>query len=1283
MNNAQLEEQDVAMNTQEENREAEAHDLVVVGSSAGGVEALSILVSTLPPDFPAPIVLAQHLDPTRPSTLDVILQRRSALPVVKVNTLAALENGKIYVIPSNRHVSINDHHVEVVEDRGRRPRPSVDLLLSTAAQVYGERLIAVILTGSGSDGAAGAVDVKNAGGMVVVQEPQSARYPSMPLALPPTVVDFEEKIEHIGPLLYDLLTGVSIAQSEDRTEDALRLILDQVSHQANIDFRAYKTSTILRRIGRRMTVTHMLTIREYAESLRNNPEEIAELVKAFLINVTQFFRDAEAFTYLRKEILPILIERARERDRTLRFWTAGCATGEESYSLAMLLADMLGSDLPGWSVKIFATDLDEAAINFARRGLYSENLLKGVPQEYQERFLERVEQGYRISKTLRQMVIFGQQDLSHSAPFPRIDMVMCRNVLIYFTPALQDYVLSQFAFSLNADGYLFLGKAETVRPMQQHYEVVNKHWKVYRCVAGILPTVRRQNPPNLTIRPSEGRTMNRQNRSVSKAHNEQELTSSPVEIGQLRRFNELLLRFLPIGVAVIDRSYHILTVNGTARRLFGLLDVTPEQDFLHSVHGIPYSTLRNAIDAVFREHSTVSLPEVELQVEIGGNGRFINVSIALMQIEEGSQEYAAISVTDVTEQVQTRRQIESVQVEQAQLMNELGAANKRYSDMNKELMDTNEELQVSNEELMLTHEELQASIEEFETTNEELQATNEELETNNEEMQATNEELETTNEELRARTLELQETANTLDGERMRLSEVVELAPFSIFVLHGSNFIVEAYNSQQTHSIEGHVVQGHPLQDVPEIFGDVHIGMIVLRLAREVYQLDEQRTTTRMLRERREGSDGRDTSRERYFVYTLVPSHDVNGKVDGIIVYALDETEQRVRDAEQERERLKEIFDNTPLALLALYDATTAEMLMGSPRYLAMLERLYTMSPIMTKAHTWHEVALVTPAEQAALLWDAVRESQSFIRLPEVHYSSSTGGQETIWDYSLTPIRDTLNPERVRYVLVSAIDNTEQVQARIELERLDLLKDEFLSMATHELRSPLTVIQGNVQAMQHILRRQEEQKSNETMQAHYLVEQWSATLERMGQQTVRMNQLISEMTDATQLREHMFQLHQQEGVNVVDLVQRVIEQQPEKTHTEHDIRLHVNIDEDGVTTGTLDAHRVEQVLQNLLSNATKYSENGKPITVIIEKNVTVPDAVVIAVKDEGDGIHPEEQARIFDRFYRVSTRPVEGLGLGLYITHELVEQQGGRIWIESTPGKGSTFFVSLPLHYNG
>jgi two-component system CheB/CheR fusion protein len=351
-------------------------DLVVIGASAGGVGALSTLVSTLNKSFPAPIVIAQHLDPQRPSHLGSILERRSALPITVVSEhgQTRLEGGKVYVVPSNRHVRIIDGHVYLEGDHNDRPKPSVDMLLSSAAQSYGEHLIAVILTGSGSDGAAGAVEVKTAGGVVIIQNPQTAAYPSMPLSLPPTAVDHVLEIEQIGPLLFDLLKGMSLPSPTEKPDDPFHDLLVQVSAQTNIDFRNYKSSTILRRIGRRMAVTHNNNLRDYADYLSTHPDEVSELVKAFLIKVTGFFRDPEAFEFLNTTIIPELIDRAKANGRTLRLWSAGCATGEEAYSLALLIAEQLGPDFPEWNVKIFATDLAADAINFARRGLYPENV---------------------------------------------------------------------------------------------------------------------------------------------------------------------------------------------------------------------------------------------------------------------------------------------------------------------------------------------------------------------------------------------------------------------------------------------------------------------------------------------------------------------------------------------------------------------------------------------------------------------------------------------------------------------------------------------------------------------------------------------------------------------------------------------------------------------------------------------------------------------------------------------------------------------------------------------
>ncbi len=1262
--------------------------LVVVGSSAGGVEALSVLISTLSPAFPAPIVLAQHLDPNRPSTLDAILQRRTPLPVVVVQSHTALESGKIYVVPSNHNATIKDGYIDLRENHQGRPRPSVDLLLSSAAQVYGDRLIAVILTGSGSDGAAGAIDVKNAGGTVIVQDPKTARFPSMPLALPLSIVDFEASIEQIGPLLYDLLTAENVPQQEVKTPDALRAILDQVSRLVRIDFRQYKPTTILRRIGRRMTATHTRSISDYAHYIEIHPSEIGELVKAFLINVTQFFRDPRAFVFLKEEVLPKLIAQARERDRVLRFWSAGCATGEEPYSLAMLLVALLDTELAEWNIKIFATDIDEEALTFARRGVYSESMSKSVPVEYQERFFERVDHGYRIAKAVRQIVIFGQQDLSRNAPFPRIDLVLCRNVLIYFMPELQNYVLGQFAYSLHANGHLFLGKAETVRPNQASYELVNKHWKMYRCTGSALAMLPMHNPSplsaarSLEAASSPGRRIGRRG-EIGKVGSSQEsqTPASLSELLQIRHFNELLLRFLPVGVVVIDRTYRIVTANGEARRLLGLRDAGTEQDFLHAVRGIPYPTVREAIDLVFHERKNVTLPEVMLENSAGGNGRILSFSIALMQLDAGIPVLAAISVSDVTEQIQLRRQLETVQTEQTQIMHDLSSANRRLNDLNKELLDSNEELQVANEELLLTHEELQATLEEFETTNEELQATNEELETSNEELQATNEEVETTNEELRASAAELQELTSALENEKTHLTEMVELAPFHIIVLRGPRLLIEAFNPRYTRRPEARKVLGQPLEEVHDYFWAG--GVECVRIAHEAYQHDAVRVIPRIRVSLPPTPSTNGIPIESYVVYTMVPSHDTTGKVSGVLMYAVDETMQRAREILEEREKLKLILDHSDNAALALYDTQTAALIIGSQRYLDMLARIHEIDRNDLIGRTWNEVAFVTPNEQATTAWKQVIESCAPLRIPEVHWNIPQEGKETIWDCSLIPFMSQEKPEKRDFILVSAIEITEQTQARQEMERLNLLKDEFLALASHELRTPLTSILGNAELLQRLHKKQEARTSAGQEQAHNPISTREADtqmLEKIVDQARRMNWLINEMLDMARMRGEVFDLHIEQAIDVVALVRHVAEQFT--IISGRVIMLETSL---ASITGNFDEKRLEQVLNNLVSNALKYSPPDTSVTIGIElwpAEHDRPAEVVIWVQDQGMGINEEDQAHIFDCFYRSQSNKqngVSGLGLGLYIAYEIIDRQGGRMWLESKPGAGSTFFVALPL----
>src|SRR5664280_717819 len=455
--------------------------LVVIGSSAGGIEALSRLVASLPADFPAPIVIAQHLDPRRPSHLHEILARRATLPVRVVDEREALEDGVIFVVPSNRLVELSHGDLRLHAARAGAVAPSIDGLFESAADVFGPGLIAVILTGSGSDGSAGAWHVKKAGGAVVIENPATAMFPSMPSSIPPALVDATADLDSIGPVLTQLLAAGN-PPAEGREHEELRELLDRIHERSGIDFGSYKPATILRRLRGRMNATSHSTLASYAALLESDPEEYARLVNSLLIKVTEFFRDPKLFDYLREHVLPELIEEARRDRREIRFWSAGCSTGEEAYSLAIILAKALGEAAAWPDIRIFGTDIDRDAIAFARRGIYPANALKSLPSILRDRYFVKSDGHFEVAKRLRTLMVFGEHDLAERAPFPRIDLLLCRNVLIYFSVPMQQIALETFAFSLRPGGRLALGTAETVMTLPEPFEEEEGRLRVYSCL---------------------------------------------------------------------------------------------------------------------------------------------------------------------------------------------------------------------------------------------------------------------------------------------------------------------------------------------------------------------------------------------------------------------------------------------------------------------------------------------------------------------------------------------------------------------------------------------------------------------------------------------------------------------------------------------------------------------------------------------------------------------------------------------------------------------------------
>jgi two-component system CheB/CheR fusion protein len=721
-------------------------------------------------------------------------------------------------------VEIEDGHVRLREDgdhgpeaaadaaEGHTSKPSIDRLLRTAAEAYGEGLVAVILTGAGSDGAAGARSVKEAGGTVVIQNPETASYPSMPLSLAAATVDVVADLEAIGPLLRELIAAPSPPSAPEETR-ALRALLEQLRERSGIDFASYKTPTIMRRLQRRMVATGTRSIGDYARHLERAPDEYDRLVSSFLIKVTGFFRDADLYRQLRERIVPELVRGARERGNELRLWSAGCATGEEAYSLAILVADALGEELDRFTVRVFATDLDSDAIAFARHGVYPAAALASVPRDLAERHFTPLQTGeYEINKRVRALTVFGQHDLGQRAPFPRIDLALCRNVLIYFTTELQRRALQLFAFALREGGFLVLGKAETISPLAEYFSVADASLKVFRrqgnATVSIPATRIRDVTPILPLRPNAppgggggvgGLARIAPGPGMLDAAGPRGLRPPLRARSSTERIEGLLMQ-LPVGVVVVDRRYDIHVINGAARRLLGIHTSAVGEDFVHLAQGVPASVVRQMIDDAFqagggagvsdavggtREPAAAQVVRERAHHVVAaesavGERRYLELTATPYRHEEHGEPLALVLVWEVTrvegERVRLADEQRRMEADATRLTTQvarLSDSNHGLLAANQELAATNAALRSANEELLLSHEEAQAATEEVETLNEELQATNEEQETLNEELQATVEELNTTNDDLQARSAELQELAAVLEAEREQLRAVL------------------------------------------------------------------------------------------------------------------------------------------------------------------------------------------------------------------------------------------------------------------------------------------------------------------------------------------------------------------------------------------------------------------------------------------------------------------------------------------------------------------------------
>lgn len=719
------------------------------------MEAFSELLSYLPVDSAMALVFIQHLDPKHPSILTDILSRTTRIPVVEVKHGMRVEPGHVYVMPPNTRMTIVEGVLNLAprsDDRG--PQMPIDHFLRSLAEDMGSRAIAVILSGSASDGALGLKAIKGESGITFAEAPQSAKYDSMPRsAVASGAVDFvlppkgiAQELTRIARHPYLGVADVPPSPAPlDVRPEAFDLILRMLREKNGVDFTQYRQTTIRRRIARRMMVHGVDTLDNYRLYLEAHPSQLQALHNDLLVNVTRFFRDSEAFRILQASVFPSMIKR-QQTDAPIRVWVPGCATGEEAYSLAIGLIEAFG-EMATPSIQLFGTDVSEPAIVKARAGIYPENIELDVPAVLLRRFFVKLDGQYQVRKPVREFCVFAKHNLATDPPFSKMDLVVCRNVLIYLEPELQRHVLSIFHYALNTPGFLMLGISETVGPLSDFFSVVDKKYRVY----AKRPTSTRFDLGVSSLDRGTA-TMGR----GKAARTAREAGGSPSDL-QHEVDRILLSTYAPAGV-LINEAAEILQFRG---RTSPYLEPAPGQasfNLLKMAREGLLMELRLAINKARKRNAPVRRERLSIQQD----GKSVQVALHVIPVSGPAQERNYLVLFEGVHPSE-EPQAPGRAARNATLR--LGRATERQIEsLRHELTATKEYLQSVVQEREGANEELQAANEELQSSNEELQSTNEELETSKEELQSVNEELTTVNEELHHRNTEVSQVNNDLNN---------------------------------------------------------------------------------------------------------------------------------------------------------------------------------------------------------------------------------------------------------------------------------------------------------------------------------------------------------------------------------------------------------------------------------------------------------------------------------------------------------------------------------------
>ena len=1207
--------------------------IAAIGASAGGFSVIRQLLKNLPDDSGMAFIVILHLSSEHESNLPQLLAKCTAMPVESAADSMRIAPNRVYVIPPDRILTLQDHTLKLSErERGPGKFKPIDRFFKSLAEKLQEKAIAVVLSGTGADGTLGVRAIKAAGGITFAQSEESAEFAEMPRnAIQSGQVDFVLEVTEIAKELGVLTRHPHLQRSTHHTEmpsSAWEQVL-QALKTTGIDFSKYKENTVRRRISRRMAINKIEDLERYAAFLKNNPEELRALREDLLIKVTEFFRDPETYEALTDEVFPQILCNKQDDD-PIRIWVPGCATGEEAYSLAIALQEFLGEKSSYTTIQIFGTDVSDEAIEVARQSFYTKAQLADLSETRLRKFFTPMEGGYRVKKQLRELCVFARQDFTKDPPFSRMDLVSCRNVLIYFSATLQKKVLPLFHYALNPEGFLLLGSSENIGSCGDLFSAIDKKNRIY---------IRKKTTQRMrsTYWPSA--------ENIPAPKKDQTQTDVPhrrdsEEKTLQREVDRALLRTLNPTAVVVDSSLDIVQFRGNTTAFFEHPPGKASLNVLKILKDTLRLELRNLIHRAKKEQAPQIKDDLAFHVEQGS----CVVSLEVAPFEFDQEGYFLI---------QFHQKSVAPQSSKTSAFSESGEANSEKA-VKEEIQRVKNELAVNQEYTQTLIEEKDEALEDLKAANEEILSSNEELQSLNEELETAKEELESSNEELTTVNTELQERNEQLSRTHNDLSNLILSAqiPFLIVTddLKIKRISPDAEESLNLTSAD----VGRTLTDLRLSFTLPNLETTLLDVIHSgqavEHEIQDHKGRWQMVRLR---------------PYRTERNNGIEGAV--LALFDIDRIKRSMEEIEKAHKYALRIVDSVKDPLLVLDDNMRVKT--ANP---AFYEK-FQVSPKDTEG----QELLKLGAGQ----WDQPELNRLLKEI--LPRSTRMDNFQVEFDFPHLGLRTMMLSARkmlavgspTEAVLLSITDVTEQKQleeylrrAKKEAEEASRAKSEFLANVSHEIRTPMTVIVSALQLLENTELAAEQEK------CCTMASQSANSLLALLDDLLDFSKIEA---DKVAIESQPFDLHE----NVEDAAKILQTEAARK-----DLMLQLNLAAEIPRAVYGDRKRLRQVLVNLVGNAIKFTDKGE---ISIQVDVSTASApakgapyLLFSIRDTGIGIAPKQIEHLFERFTQAdstSTRRHSGVGLGLSICKGLVERMGGAIWVKSEEGEGSTFFFTIPL----